>query len=465
MAKRSVHVESAIGPGVVNKNSSVLVRPAYRFVDGTVINWPDQKRFLLENGEVTIPGMEDTYDGADLVWEFEFENLDSRNQPLGPNPIELVSFEGTAGSTVEYVDMMPMTTAPLPDYLQSAVVQAEAARDAALAVGDTNDTIMTAVFNDDDSDFWNAFDQSVGPSAMANPETAANAAVLDVVNSAFGGSITGVTLDFEGSLTNLTVARPSWSGRVNWLIPEGATLPTHLIDGDLVTEVAVDPIPWTPLGNVPLLRAWWAPNAGYSPGEAITDHPDLSGNGHTLEAYLSGVTYSATGMNGHPCLAFNDAGALNSVGWSPIADGTISVWWNGKSANTYVATSNTGTFFDGQTSGQLQMARSATSTNTNFLMRRGGSGTAASAASDSSLHSFLGIFKKSGASTLWIDGTQVGSASSTGGVDLTGMFVGCNGSGANPLDGVIGDIVVHGGTPSTDTSTNMWAFLNAGRGV
>lgn len=148
MAKRSVHVESAIGPGVVNKNSYVLVRPAYRFVDGTLINWPDQIRFLIENGEVTIPGVEDTYLGEDLVWEFTFLNLDALNQPIAQPRVETVTFEGTTGSTVEYTSMHPVDPAIPPAYGPSYLSQALEARDEAREAAAAAEQVLADLVGD-----------------------------------------------------------------------------------------------------------------------------------------------------------------------------------------------------------------------------------------------------------------------------------------------------------------------------
>lgn len=105
MTKRSVHISTRIGPGAVNANTYVDIAPVYSFDDGVNRNWDAPKSYKLENGEVTITGMED-HDGADwLPWLFKFRNLDARNQPIDLIPVETVTFEDTSGSPVEYVNM------------------------------------------------------------------------------------------------------------------------------------------------------------------------------------------------------------------------------------------------------------------------------------------------------------------------------------------------------------------------
>lgn len=84
-----------------------------------------------------------------------------------------------------------------------------------------------------------AIEEYVGPSAVTNPETEMNAAVLEVVDDALGGSVDGLTRVFKGALTNIAVARPSWGGIVDWWINEGDPNPTNYLDDtDVITVVA-----------------------------------------------------------------------------------------------------------------------------------------------------------------------------------------------------------------------------------
>ncbi|WP_066041878.1 hypothetical protein [Herbiconiux solani] len=131
MAKKSLLVKSVIGPGVANKNTTVDVQPAYRFVDGTTINWPIAKTFKLENGQVTIDNVETTYDGDWLVWEFAFRDFDSVNRQIGDTRVELRTFEGATGTPVDYSTMKETQPVQPPEYGPTYADQAlEAAQDA-----------------------------------------------------------------------------------------------------------------------------------------------------------------------------------------------------------------------------------------------------------------------------------------------------------------------------------------------
>jgi hypothetical protein len=117
MATRSVTVRSYIGPLVEAPHAFVDVAPAYRIVDGVAINWPDEVTYEIVSGVVTIDEMQDTYDGEPLVWSFTFRNMDRRNvDPISPPRRELVTFEGTSGATVEYVNMHQVEVAVPPQY-------------------------------------------------------------------------------------------------------------------------------------------------------------------------------------------------------------------------------------------------------------------------------------------------------------------------------------------------------------
>lgn len=131
MAKRNVHLKSLIGPGVSSANQYVDVRPAYRFVDSTAVNWPDAVTYKFEAGELTINGLEDTFGSVQVVWVFQFRNLDSRNQLIGQAKTEQVDFTGTTGTTVEYTAMRQVDEFVPPDYMPAIFTQIVAARDAA----------------------------------------------------------------------------------------------------------------------------------------------------------------------------------------------------------------------------------------------------------------------------------------------------------------------------------------------
>lgn len=133
MAKRNVHLVSLVGPGVALKNQFVDVRPGYRFTDAGAVNWPDPITYQFENGELTVYGLEDTFEDLDVVWVFQFRNLDSRNQPIGPARIEQVDFVGTTGTTVEYTDMRQVEEFIPPEYMPTVYAQTVEARDEAIA--------------------------------------------------------------------------------------------------------------------------------------------------------------------------------------------------------------------------------------------------------------------------------------------------------------------------------------------
>lgn len=223
--KRDVLIQSVIGPGVPLKNSFVDVAPAYRFVDGMVINWPDPKTFQFENGEVTVTGLEDTYDGEDLVWAFRFRNLDSRNQEIS-SYIEIRTFDGATGTPVDYATMLEVDAAVPPEFgptylAQTKILHDEVVEKAAQVaeVETTSDGILSGLIN--------------------NPETASNGAVSSLVEASLSSGVTNLVLVFKGALVDSAASRPAWAGIVDWWIYEGDTYPVNYLDDvDVVTIVA-----------------------------------------------------------------------------------------------------------------------------------------------------------------------------------------------------------------------------------
>ena len=97
---------------------------------------------------------------------------------------------------------------------------------------------------------------TVSATEMANAESALRDETVGVVQDVLGGGTTGLVRVELGSLTNLATARPAWDGVVDWFVSHETDVPLYFADGDVVSWVAPEPEPFTPLA-VPGVAAWF----------------------------------------------------------------------------------------------------------------------------------------------------------------------------------------------------------------
>lgn len=130
MATRSVHIQGVVGANTVLSAPArmfVKVAPAYRFVNGSTINWPDAVEFEMPGGEVTISGMEDTYQGDPLVWWFRIYRRDSLGNQVMLE--EATKKFPTGSGLAEYTAMLDVDPVVIPEFGPTYLQQTLEARD------------------------------------------------------------------------------------------------------------------------------------------------------------------------------------------------------------------------------------------------------------------------------------------------------------------------------------------------
>ena len=219
-----------------------------------------------------------------------------------------------------------------------------------------------------DASLSTKIDAAVVPAAaeaMGNPETALNAATVDVVAGVISGFENLVRVE-RGTLTNIATPRPSWAGVVDWYINEGSSLPLNIAAGDVWTVVVAEEyVPPTPIeifGSN--LVAWWdeqqTPPADGADYGTLLDRATVPHNMVPLTTGMSDVPqFDVDGINGKPAVyqpAVSSMGAtIPSTGTGAVtviigaqlgaADGTAHYITNGDNNNTprlSIATNSSG---------------------------------------------------------------------------------------------------------------------------
>lgn len=188
--------------------------------------------------------------------------------------------------------------------------------------------------------------------------------------------------------TNANYARPSYLGPVDWY---GSVTPLNRASGDAYFVVEAEPAPWSP-DLLTDLGGWYAPDlSGLTLGAAVTSLPDLSGRGRALKAAAGKVLYKSEQVGSAPGLVFDGTQMMNTDEFPETGAGPVTVFLLAKSLNLVNGTtSNSGTFYDGQSNGVMSFYRSGTTSANGYGFRRSlTQGGVAGAVGDSAPHVFV----------------------------------------------------------------------------
>jgi len=301
-------------------------------------------------------------------------------------------------------------------------------------------------------------------SLARNPESEFNGVIVQVTSGAVAAQ-PRLEHTVTESITDLGWPRPTVAGRVRWYVPTGSGLPVNAIAGDVVTEVAASPSPWTPLDH-PYIKAWWDPTT-------------LTGaNGAAIEAWgerspklwqaiqptsLLRPTINTAGINGRKAVQFG-GGKYLSTGQLPVQDRqpltTYAVIAGGPSA-----VSGSSDFFLDRLLGTQVTGGAAGRSSANKWMYVNGSTSTSTVDSDAAPRIFK-VVEASDATTIYVNGSQVATTSgTTNRLTFDKIVLGARGDGQNPWEGALGDVVMIAAPVLGATDTLMMEYLTTKYGL
>lgn len=157
---------------------------------------------------------------------------------------------------------------------------------------------------------------AVSAEQIANPETPANSAVVEIVNDVLGGGVSGLVIVVDARGIPST-PRPAWAGIVDWMIDEGQGDPIYYSSGDRISEVSTEPIPFSPLDLNPAMWFDAASISGVANNDNVSAWENLAPSGPDAALTLGTIQYQAEGINGHPALFSAGAARMMAGDYAP----------------------------------------------------------------------------------------------------------------------------------------------------
>lgn len=298
---------------------------------------------------------------------------------------------------------------------------------------------------------------------VANPETASFEAVESIVRDALGGGADSLIRVSKATLTNISAPRPEWAGIVLWFVPLGSVAPINYRSGDLIVEVEVGPMPWSPSAHAQL-RAWWNPaNSGVANGTAVESVPDSSASGWPLTQtdIAKRPTFVADAINGKPGWLFDGTKLFQTL---TIAGGKrlpSTFWAVIKGADVVNAGGSVFAFDMRNGSTALGGAAGRTAANKWYYITNS-SGTSVTSSTDSDNQARIIAVRtdSAGVSTLYVNGVSVGTTTSTARDAFTSFVVGARADGLNGWKGYIGNVIIIGAAQSPGAGSSFEQTLN-----
>lgn len=266
---------------------------------------------------------------------------------------------------------------------------------------------------------------------------------------------------------DLSYPRPDYLGPVDWYVSVPGGLPDEVREGDLVVEVYPSPLPWWQ--RVDLL-AWWDPRLADVSGGQVLRVPDRAGIGadvtSTAEiAYGDSVAYDATGFNGTPGLVFDGTSCLATNPHNWTGTGPVTIFANAQNTGN---ASGVGVIFNGYT--QLSMSLYFSGRNNGFApgLRRGvssgpGNAFASETPAGTEPRTLVGIMDGAN-SVIRMDGEQIAAGELA--THNTNAFIlgGRRNAQNNALEGVLGDVLIMRGRPSSEilAEAEQWLRTRGG---
>lgn len=299
---------------------------------------------------------------------------------------------------------------------------------------------------------------------MRNPESKTNGAMVEVTSAAVAAQPRLEHVVME-TINDLGWPRPNVVGRVHWYIRIGSGLPINAIPGDLVTEVAADPAPWTPLDH-PYLKAWWDPSTiSVADNDPIEAWVERSTNSWQLAQVSAGLrpTLDLDGINGRRGVRFG--------GGKMLRTGTLPVQ-NRQPLTTYAViaggpavVSGGSDFFMDRLLGATSVGGAAGRSSANKWTFVNGATTTSAVDSDAAPRIFK-IVEASDATTIYVNGAQVATtAPTTGRLTFDMIVLGARGDGLNPWEGLLGDIALFAAPVLGATDGLMMEYLTTKYGL
>lgn len=345
----------------------------------------------------------------------------------------------------------------LADDIDGAISGADATIAATVAAGTATPAAIQTIV-----------DARVGPSAteqMQNPESSLQGATINVVQGVLGGGVSGLVRVIDAR-TNLAISRGTWAGIVLWLINVGSANPTHFLPGDIIQEVNVVAVAWTPTQLAGKLLWLDAQALSLSGGAAVASWPDLTGA--TSQAAVQATSskqpvYTLNKINGHPAVVadgiddaliatltadYPSALTIYAVGGTDLADnssGADHFWDAADSTPTY----GRAAFYRG--------------TDESYALQRGTTITSAAAAWTTGAKIMRVTVNGASSSIRVGDSTVVASGSLATSAIVRAFHLFTKGSpgSTNYWPGYLGEFLVVGGVPSTDDDTKIMNYLKS----
>lgn len=386
---------------------------------------------------------------------------------------------------VEDPGAQPLPEVTLREEVRKAYQDAVAARNAAVtakeqaaAFGGTNaqqvagmledpgvvraalDLAAAELLDDPDSAFRARQTASFGAPAIRNPETEQNAAVVEVVEGVLGGGVDSLmqTIDARGVPS---ASRPA-SGRVLWLINDGESDPVHVQSGDVVMQVGVVELSWTPALGVPGMVGWFDAQAlGLSDGAAVPSWPNLAPSGNPLLQPTAGAqpVVDVDKINGHPaviadgtndyltfdCPDYTGPITLYVVAGTDLAD-------NAAGSDFLIGAANAGT-----STLRMDLYRTAAEA---YNLARGSILTSPDAAWTTG-HKLIKAVGNGGSSSISVNGSSVATGNVGTNPEVTRYNVFSRSDAANFFPGYLGELIIVHGTVDAPTDEKIRTYLAA----
>ena len=294
---------------------------------------------------------------------------------------------------------------------------------------------------------------------LANPETAANSAVVTIVSAAVPAAvINGV--DFTA---DIATPRPAWPGSLVWKTTDPDDVPVHIANGDVIRRLTETVIEWTP-AQLPNLFAWYSARqiSGVAADAPLAQWNDLSGNGHHAKqaTVANQPLYRTAGLNGHPCVEFDGTNdILLTDAFAASLGEAFTVYAVAQS--TPVTTTGSDYFFDGMSSTNVATRLGAYRTATNTLVISRGTAIANPPTLDNSINRFRFVFNGASSSIRIGAGTPVTGTTALSGSEIVKLAVGgrSDANASNLLVGKITELIFVKGSVSTDDDGKTATFL------
>lgn len=298
---------------------------------------------------------------------------------------------------------------------------------------------------------------------IANPETATNSAVLDIVNAAVPGGVE-IVVDFTN---DVATPRPTWAGGVIWKTTHPTARPFHIApSGDTIRRLTEVSVGWSP-SQLPNLHSWWdAQSITAAADSAVAQWDDLSGNGHHAlqSTEAARPIYRAAGLNGHPCVEFDGTDDwLITDPFTPSTAEPFTMYFVGQSTPETL-TGGSDFFYGG-----INAAASATKLDgyrTTAGLLAGSRGTALSGPTlDNGVRRFKIVYNGTNSSITIGDGAPLTGTINQAGIELTRLSLGARADGANFLLGKIGEPILVKGLVSSQDDALVVNYLQDRWGV